>query len=147
MSGWIEIVKLFTLAVVIPLAVFSANWIWRCNKGYSQTAAADFILGMLIFDTTAVVAGTDFAPFMRSTELVPLITYWHFTVGFVSALVWWAITRWGEPILEAHYLGVPGVMLRRRFPIWCFLGCWVSVLILIAVHIGFFAAKHGGRHV
>jgi hypothetical protein len=142
MDGSLEVFKLFTLAVLIPLAVFTANWIWRFDKGYSQTSAADFILCILIFDITAVVASKDFEPFVRSTELVPLITYWHFAAGFVSGLVWWGITKWGEPQLERHYFE------NAQFPIVSFSTCWISVLILIACHIGFFTVAHvGGNNV
>jgi hypothetical protein len=120
---------------------------WRTEKGCAQTASADFILGMLIFDTSAVVASNDFVPFMRAPELIPLITYWHFSIGFTSCLVWWCITRWGEPILAAYYQAPRNIIARRQFPIISFAICWMSVFVLVALHIGFFVVKGGSPHV
>jgi hypothetical protein len=137
MPEWMELVKLLTLAVVVPLVVFMANWAWRFEKGYSQTAAADFILAMLIFDISAVLASKDFVPFMRAPSLIPLITYWHFLVACLSCSAWWGIAKWGEPVLEGYYDRKAGS--GKRFPFGPFFLCWFAVLTLVALHVGFFA--------
>ncbi len=136
----LEVAKTATLAVMVPLAVFTANWVHRSNKGYPQTAAADFLLGVLIFDATVILATDDFKPFLRSEELREMIAYWHFIIAFVAGLIWVGIVRWAEPMFAAYY-EKESITARRKFPIFTFITCWFSVLILIAFHVGFFALK------
>jgi hypothetical protein len=137
----LEIAKTAILAVGVPLAVFSGNWIYRSHKGYSQTAAADFLLGVFIFDICVVLASGDFEPFLRSEELRPVIAYWTFAIGSVSGLAWSGIIRWGEPRLAQYH-----EHQQSRFPIYTFLGCWMAVLASVALHIAFFMIKLGGDH-
>jgi hypothetical protein len=146
MSEFVEVVKIATVAVVVPLAVFSANWIHRSQMGYSQTAAADFILAVIIFDIVVVLTAQDFEPFLRSPELRPVMAYWHFVAGVISGLVWASIVRFGEPILASYY-ELKGSPLRPSFPGITFLLCWMSILVLIALHVGFYLIKKGDAHV
>lgn len=136
----LAVAKAATLGVVVPLSVFTANWVHRSNKGYPQTAAADFLLGVLIFDASVVLATSDFSPFVQSGYLREMIGYWHFVIAFISGLVWLAIVKWGEPVFERYY-GTAKEAGRRRFPIFTFLACWFPVLVLVAAHVGFFALK------
>jgi len=145
MSEFVEIAKMATAAVAVPLAVFSANWIHRSQMGYSQTAAADFILAIVIFDAVVVLTAHDFEPFLRSPELRPVMAYWHFVAGVISGLVWAGIIRFGEPKLALYY-ELKHSPLRPRFPGFTFLFCWTSILALIALHIGFFLIKSGDIH-
>lgn len=136
-AGTVEIVKAVTLTVGAPIAVFSANWAYRAKHGYSQSAAADFILAILIFDITVVLAAHDFEPFLRSRQLLPIIQYWHFLIGFLSCLIWLMIGKWGEPRLASYYdEGKPG-----NFPFITFSLCWMSIFALIAAHMLFFLLK------
>jgi hypothetical protein len=140
-----EIVKTGTVAVLVPLAVFSANWIHRSQMGYAQTAAADLILTIVIFDIAVVVASEEFEPFIRAQSLLPMIRYWHFSAGFASGLVWAGIIRWGEPVV-ARYYETKLTYRKSEFPLAVFLVCWMAVLALIAIHVGFFAINLGGGH-
>jgi hypothetical protein len=138
-----EIAKVAIVAVLIPLAVFTANWIHRSHKGYAQTAAADFILAIVIFDLAVIVASQDFEPFLRSPVLRPVIVYWHFVAAFLSGLLWAGIVRWGEPAM-ARFYEMKIVYQRTSFPVGTFLTCWMGVLGLVAIHVAFFAIKQGG---
>jgi hypothetical protein len=140
-----EIAKTATVAVFVPLAVFSANWAWRSHHGYAQTAAADFIVAIGVFDLAVMVASEDFEPFLRSQTLRPFIIYWHFLAAFASALVWLGIVKWGEPVLARYYEG-RGYHRRDDFPLVAFLICWFAVFCLIMTHVTFFALKVGVPH-
>lgn len=137
-----EIFKVTTVAVLVPLAVFSANWIHRSRMGYSQTASADFVLAVIIFDVVVVLTSQEFEPFLRSPELRPIIGYWHFTIAFIAGLIWAGILKFGEPPLAAYYEGV-GARKKGSFPAVTFVFCWMAILILIALHVGFFVIQKG----
>jgi hypothetical protein len=143
MPGSIELSKLLVLAILVPATVFGFNWWIRRREQYAQTAAADFILAMLIFDAAAVIASKDFEPMLRSPELAEVISYWHCFIGVLCGLAWLGIVNWGEPALE-HYYRHRGT---SRFPIGKFSLCWFSIFLLVALHIGFFTVKHGPSHV
>lgn len=139
-------VKVATLAVIVPLAVFIANWVHRSRKGYSQTAAADFLLGVFIFDASVILATDEFRPFLQSAQLRGMIAYWHFDIGFVAGLLWLAILRFGEPVIENYYRNKAEHSLMS-FPFFTFIACWLPVLIIIAFHVGFFAYRIEVGHV
>jgi hypothetical protein len=140
MTEFAEVVKVATVAVIVPLAVFSANWIHRSRMGYSQTAAADFLLAIIIFDAVVVLTAQDFEPFLRSPQLRPVMAYWHFIAAFLSGLAWAGIVKFGEPALASYYK-LRDTPLRTTFPGFTFLWCWMAILALIALHVGFFAIK------
>jgi hypothetical protein len=142
-----EIVKTATVAIGVPLAVFTANWVHRSRQSYAQTAAADFILAIGVFDLAVMIASQDFEPFLRSQSLRPLVVYWHFIAGFASALVWLGIVKWGEPVLARYYEGRRAYYRTEDFPFAVFFICWFAVFFLIMAHVTFFALKVGGNHV
>lgn len=143
MADFAELAKVGTVAIIVPLAVFSANWIHRSNKGYSQTAAADFILAVLIFDCTVVIIAHEFEPFIRAPELRPFVVYWHVAIAFISGLIWAGIVTWGEPALAKYY---EAKRHRPSFPAATFLICWMSVLMLITAHVAFFVVTKDMTH-
>ena len=124
-------------AVVIPIAVFVGNWALRYREGYEQTAAADFILAVLIFDGAVVTTSTDFAPFVQDPDLQPIIFYWHIIMGFICCGLWWLITMFGEPVL-ADYYSKRSVYPQQWFPFLPIVLCWIGVFILLSMHVGFF---------
>jgi len=138
----VEIVKVLTLALVVPLSVFAANWIYRGRKEYNQTAAADLILALIIFDATVGLSAKDFEGFVRTPELLPLLNYCAYGAAVVAGLMWCAIGAWGEPAL-ARYYRERGWQRHRRFPYGTFLLCWMGIFILIASHTAFFVIKSG----
>jgi hypothetical protein len=145
MPDSIELAKMVIVGVFIPLGFFAGNWYLRAEKGYAQTAAADLIVAIVIFDAVVTVASQDFEPFLRAPVLVPLIRYWHFFIALVAGSLWVAITKWGEPAV-ARYYEAKTSYYKTSFPFGTFLACWMGVLALIAIHVGFFVIKQGGQH-
>lgn len=130
-----KFLTVFVPTVVIPLFVFAANWAWRHKAGYTQTASADFLLALLIFDGAVISAAEVFAPFVRTPELRDVVINWHIFVAAVTALCWYLVVRFGEPAYESRRIaGESGAPL---------VGCWSGALLVIALHIGFFVSDGG----
>jgi hypothetical protein len=87
MPDIVDFVRVIVPSVVIPAAVFGGNWAIRHKLHYTQTAAADFILAVLIFDGTVVTTTTEFEPFIRNQEFRQIAVHLHIVlaVGFVGA--------------------------------------------------------------
>ena len=143
MSDLPELARLVTATVVIPIGVFGANWFHRAQNGYTQTAAADFLLAVLIFDAALVITAKEFEPFVRNPELRTITQYWHVGAFVVSGAIWMSIVRWGEPALAAYYRYVRPHS-RPAFPWIAFALCWVAIIVLIVFHVRFFVANVGG---
>ena len=124
-------------AVIIPTAVFVGNWALRYREGYEQTAAADFILAVLIFDGAVVSTSKDFAPFVQDPTLQQITFYWHILMAFGCCFLWWLVTTFGEPRL-AEYYATKSVYTQEWFPFVPVMLCWVGVFILLSLHILFF---------
>jgi hypothetical protein len=144
-SDLVEIAKLGTATVVIPISVFSFNWWLRSHKGYAQSAAADFLLAVLIFDAALVVTAKDFEPFVRSAQLRPIVVYWHVVAFVLTAGLWALILENGEAALVKYY-EVRRPRDRGPFPWGPFILSWMGVAIMLAFHIGFFVARLGEAH-
>ena len=135
-----EMLRVIVPAVVIPAAVFCGNWAVRYKEEYTQTAASDFILAMLIFDGAVVTTAKDFEPFIQNPDLKQIVLYWHVCLGIAGMGLWWLIATFGEPVVAGFYTR------RETGQLTFFLTlaiCWVAVFILISVHISFFF-WHGG---
>jgi hypothetical protein len=133
---FVEMVRVIVPAVVIPAAVFAGNWAFRYREQYTQTAASDFLLAVLIFDGAVVTTAKDFEPFIHDPELRQIVIHWHVVLGIIVVGTWWLIIRFGEPIVADYYdRGTPGTVT--------FFGtlaiCWAAVFMLVSVHIGFFS--------
>src|SRR5215208_6444690 len=128
--------------VVIPIAVFGVNWGLRETKGYSQTAASDFALAMLIFDGGMISASEAVHPFINNPELRTIVIAWHLLMGIVTAFVWYfLLLKWGEPAVAEYYKkrgrrrgASPS---GQRFPIGVFAVCWMVVFALISARVSF----------
>jgi hypothetical protein len=130
----IEIFKFLVPTLFVPLGVFAGNWALRYKSGYAQTAASDFLLAVIIFDFVAVITASDIEPFVRAPELRTIVVQWHVFILLISCFLWWLIATFGEPKL-AHYYE------REKIPEWpivTFSLCWMGVLALMCLHIGFF---------
>jgi len=137
-----EIAKTGTVAVLVPLIVFTGNWIHRSHKGYAQTAAADFILAIVIFDLAVIVASQDFEPFLLSHSLKSFLVPWHVFAAFMSCLLWAGIVRFGEPAISRYY-EIKSGYFTPTFPLVSFTLCWFGVLVLVAIHVAFFTIRQG----
>jgi hypothetical protein len=138
MPDIVELFKVGVPAVIIPLAVFGANWAYRHHSEYNQTAASDFIMAVLIFDGTVVSAAKEFEPFIQHPELRLMAANWHITVAVLGGILWWLIVTFAEPVVAAHYSTRRN---RPPFPFRTLLNCWVGVFILISVHVSFFVLR------
>ena len=142
MSEIVEAFRVGVPSVVVPLTIFGINWAFRERNGYAQTAAADFILAVLIFDGVAVVAAKEFEPFINNPELQSIVGYWHMTIAALGALLLYFILKWGEPRVARYY---QAKRQRPRFPIFTMMFCWAAVFALISAHIGFFVIRGLGH--
>jgi hypothetical protein len=136
----VEVFRVGVPAVVVPLAVFSANWAYRHRNGYAQTAAADFILAVLIFDGGVVAASEAVEPLVRNVDLRTIIVGYHMSIAVLGGLVWWAIVTWAEPALARYYEAGKEV----HFPFVPMVLCWIAVFILVSLHMGFFFIRGTG---
>jgi hypothetical protein len=136
MSDYSDFFRMAVPAIIIPLGVFSANWIYRNNKEYAQTAAADFILAVVIFDGSVVAASNEFEPFIHNSILRSLVVDWHIAIAIVGGLLWAGVLKWGEPVIAQYYESPP--YSRDNFPIFTYVLCWMSVLALVTAHVTFF---------
>jgi hypothetical protein len=130
----IEVFRVGIPAVVVPLLVFSANWTYRHRKGYDQTAAADFILAVLVFDGGVVAASEAMEPFVRNVDLRTIIVGYHMFTAAIACGVWWVIVTWAEPA-SAEYYETDGGAYLRIVPIAL---SWMAVFILVSLHMGFY---------
>jgi hypothetical protein len=137
--GAVDLFRMAVPAIIIPIAVFVANWIYRSNKKYSKTAAGDFILAVLIFDGGAVTSSDQFQPFIKDPLLRTIVIDWHVCAAIVGGLLWAAILKWGEPRVANYYKVDPP--WRQDFPFIAFSLCWMGVLILVAAQVSFFVIK------
>jgi hypothetical protein len=127
----------FVPAVLVPVASFIGNGAYRYAKGYQQTAAADFLIAVVVFDAAVISATDAFKPFVRDPELRTVIVNWHLAMVVLSALFWMGILAWLEPSLEGYY-EESKIPIDVSFPVLHFLAAWVLVLMDVALHIGFF---------
>jgi hypothetical protein len=131
-----EMVRVIVPAVIIPAAVFGANWAFRYKEQYTQTAASDFLLAVLIFDGAVVTTAKDFVPFIHDPELKQIVVHWHVVLAIAAIGIWWLIVRFGEPVVASYYeRGTPNTAAFFG-TLWI---CWAAVFVLVSVHIGFFA--------
>jgi hypothetical protein len=131
-----EMVRIVVPAVIIPGAVFTGNWAFRYREQYTQTAASDFLLALLIFDGAVVTTAKDFEPFIHDPELRQIVVQWHVVLGILAIGLWWLIIKYGEPVVASYYRhGDPGVIAFFA----TLSVCWVAVFMLVSVHIGFFS--------
>jgi hypothetical protein len=134
MPEMFELMRVGVPAVIVPAAVFGGNWAIRFRSDYAQTAAADFVLAILVFDAAVFTSSKEFESFVHNTDLRQIIFYWHFCIAILGALLWWLIATFAEPVVSAYYS-------RRNNPL-AFAGtlilCWMAVFFLIALHVGFF---------
>lgn len=126
----------FVPAVLVPVASFIGNGAYRHAKGYQQTAAADFLIAVVVFDAAVISATDAFKPFVRDPELRTVIVNWHMAMVVVSAICWMAILAWLEPSLEGYY--AERKIIDITFPVLPFMAAWALVLMVVAVHVGFF---------
>lgn len=131
-----EMVRVIVPAVIIPAAVFSGNWAFRYREQYTQTAASDFLLALLIFDGAVVTTAKDFEPFIHDAELKEIVVQWHVVLAILALALWWLIIKFGEPIVASYYArSAPGpIAFFSTLSI-----CWMAVFMLVSVHIGFFS--------
>lgn len=144
MSDLVEMAKIATTTVVVPLGVFGANWMIRYRFKYTQTAAPDFLLAVLIFDAALVLAFKEFEPFVRSPQLRTLVPYWHTCAFVISGTVWLSIVHWGEPRLARFYES-RRARPPKPFPIYTLILCWAAIAALMVLHIGFFVISGAGN--
>jgi hypothetical protein len=137
----VELMRVGVPTVVVPAAVFGGNWAIRFRSDYAQTAAADFVLGILVFDAVVFTSAKEFEPFVHNIDLQQIVFYWHFCVAVAGAGLWWLIVTFGEPRVEDYYR-------TGRHPAVFFgtlMLCWMMVFFLVALHVGFFIWS-GGQH-
>jgi hypothetical protein len=132
-----DFIRLVVPTVVIPLAVFSGNWIIRHRFECAQSAAGDFILGVLVFDGCVVSGSETFAPFVRNVELRAAVTNVHIALFVLGLVAWALIVRYGEPhVIAANEAG--GFNLTSSVAMVC---CWVGAFALVAVHIAYYVVR------
>ena len=75
-------------AIFIPLFAFVLNWRLRASKGYALSAAADFVLALMVFDLGALIAHDVFEAAIPS-QFFRTFFFAHFVVLFcVSGILW-----------------------------------------------------------
>jgi hypothetical protein len=136
----VEAFRVGVPAIVVPLGVFAANWAFRHRNGYAQTAAADLILAVLIFDGGAVAASEALEPFVRNADLRSIMVGFHMSIAVIGGFIWWAILTWGEPAVTEYY-EASGL---GRFPFVSFALCWMGVFFLICAHVLFYFIQGTG---
>lgn len=119
--------------VCVAVFVFVLNWQARRWLKYDLTAAADFVLAILAFDFTAMIAGDGFSAAVRSgwfREHFVTVMGLLFIVTFIA----WSLGSLRlEKVLDDHY-GVPGER-NVYFGI-----SWTLVAFLLGLNIYTFVA-------
>ncbi|MGO9173566.1 MAG: hypothetical protein ACLP7P_16610 [Rhodomicrobium sp.] len=145
MSDFVEFLKVMVPAVFLPLGAFIANWLYRGKFDYNQTAAADFLLAVMLFDASVVATSGEFEPFVKNEQLRSAVIIWHIFLGIIGGLTWLLITRWGEPKLVYYYESRRKRPPRPEFPWYAYIICWSIAFILVVAHVTFFVFG-GGHH-
>lgn len=132
-----DFIALVVPAIVVPLGAFILNWAMRNRNGYPQTAAADLLLALMIFDGTVITASEAFAPYVNDAEMRAVIVPAHFAWGALAFTIWWAVMAWGEPAL-ANYYRLRNPATNLNFPYLQFGSSWTALMVVYGIHIGFF---------
>ena len=82
--------SVFIVALLIPLIVVAGNGFVRWLFGSPQSAAADLILAMMVFDATVSIQSHDFSPFVTTEFLKSNLAAIYMGLLFVSFFVWMA---------------------------------------------------------
>src|SRR5262249_33496000 len=103
MASLAEIMQVIVPSVVVPAGVFGGNWAIRYRSDYTQTAASDFILAVLIFDGAVITTSKEFEHLIRSEEFRHLILHWHAVFFLIGCGLWWLIATFAEPLIAEYY--------------------------------------------
>lgn len=133
--------SVFIVALLIPLIVVAGNGFVRWLFGSPQSAAADLILAMMVFDATVSIQSHDFSPFVTAEFLKSNLAAIYMSLLFVSFFVWMATAFKLEPNLlsgfdfeEKHYSESP-----RKLIFYSYL---ISVFALLMNVLPFAYGKH-----
>jgi hypothetical protein len=123
------------VSIAIPLFAFGLNWQMRVRRGYTISAAADFVLAIAAFDLAALAAHDVFEQAMHQPvfrqNFVPL-----FLILFVFTAGAWSLCFLPmENKLAGLYRTAPvGAGVNGAIATW-FFGSWAAVLLVAAPHI------------
>ena len=120
------------LSVLIPVVAFAVNWGMRASMGYALSAAADFVLAVVVFDFGAIVThklfeGVAFSPFVQANFEEIFECFF-----LVTALLWGAYFLRTEDKITKLYqqLVTPKNTIERHVGI-----SWALVFAIVASHV------------
>lgn len=126
-------ISLFIGVIGVPVCAVVANIVVRNIGKVPVTAGADFILFLLTFDGTVLIAHDEFEPLITSNslqqQLIAIFVFWTF-LGFATWLI--NIAYFERKIVDAYD---NHNHQYSSFPIRWFICSWTIVVFLIAGHV------------
>jgi len=130
-------ITLWVGAIVIPSLGFLLNFIGRLKARYPLSASADWVLLLIVFDAVAIVAKSDFEPFVQALFLREAFLAVFMTLLILTIILWLITIMHVEPWVEKS--------ARKKIPKWKVnLGLvvtWIGALFLTMTHILIFTWK------
>lgn len=117
--------------MIIPLAAYSLNWLGRAPRGYQLSAAADFVLAIVVFDAGALAAREVFED-QVAAALRGNFGLLFFTYMLATGLAWgWMFLPW-EASMDTLYgqVATVGNQIRNLSK-----RSWAAVAAITTVHI------------
>ena len=135
-----EHIGLIVGGVVVPSAAFASNFVLRRERRISQSAAADLVLLLIVFDFNVLLAADEFRKIMIHSELRNHIEEIH--VGFLALgiFVWiLSVTSLEKRIAQSfnHSTGE----YNGGFPLFVWMVAWFLAVSLAASHVIAFTLK------
>lgn len=130
-------ISLFVSVIIVPTSAFVANAVLRYGRGVAQSAAADLLLLLIVFDATVIISSEEFKPLVASPELRTGIIAVHVGLLFIGLIAWISSVTLVERRIGSAFdyktrKYVPG------FPIICWIGSWVIAATLVGAHVTVF---------
>jgi hypothetical protein len=121
-------------ATAIPVLAFVLNWRVRSARGYALSAAADFVLALMVFDLGAVIAHDVFE------AVIPSAFFRSCFIELFVILFCLSTILWATALLHIeHRLGQDYDFGTRSYlnsaPMGLFLLAWMLVAALLSPHI------------
>lgn len=124
--------------VVVPLAVFFINILVRSKFFVPQSAGADFILLLLVFDSTVILNPISFKSIVKYQPFQQDIVAIHLGLLLIGLLLWLGIVTIAETDIAKKYLLNHFRQQNHNFPFFRWLFSWIIGMTLLGGHIIFF---------
>ena len=124
-------ISLVAAGVAVPVVVFLMNLFVRIGRGIAQSSAADFLLLLVVFDASVIIAADQFRPLVRDPVIGEAIVPVYVVLLLVTIFVWLMAVLYVEPAISYDPVART---YRSRFPVFAWMGSWIAAGFMFFVH-------------